>query len=61
MQSHEDWLDFNVTDNWAHTFAWFGAAAYIPYAPWIWSATSGWAFLDESSASEKGAWIYLAK
>jgi endo-1,4-beta-xylanase len=56
----QPWLGFPVRYNWADASAWLGDWAYVGSAPWIWSETVGWAWVDEAGFGDNGTWLYIS-
>ncbi|WP_163966979.1 hypothetical protein [Oceanipulchritudo coccoides] len=53
------WLGYMVEDGYADTGNWLGLVNVVN-APWIYNeALTGWMYLEETSASEDGAWIWV--
>ena len=61
VQSYEDWLGFDVTDNWAETQGWLGGPVYVGYNPWFYSQNAGWGYVEPTTAGEAGAWIWFQR
>ncbi len=53
------WLGYPVSGGYADTGGWMGWVD-VTNAPWIYNESlMGWMYLDESTANEMGAWVYL--
>ncbi len=58
VQSYEDWLGFDVTDNWADTQGWLGGPVYVGYNPIVYS-NGIWMHVAHETDSAAGVWTYI--